>query len=149
MSQWTHFLGVIRFESLNLNSYPEPPEKQKIAINEVHFIHRYMQGGEPSGSEGPLQVETILTKRGPTVVLTGDLRDFGKSDLNGVVEWVNEKIKQIAKSASQTGLAVRDAFIDCNVEYHDKKYIIEEIEDPIKHDYPYPFVLNEYKRVKK
>lgn len=128
MSHWTHILGVIRFDSFAKNVFPEPYNKQEILKTEIQMISDIIQGTNyPSGSEGPIQVNFIETNRGPTVLITGDLRDFGDADLCEVVSWVNycrEKIIQVANSR-QSMLFMRDAFINCDVECHGCRYIIE------------------------
>ena len=124
MSNWTHILGVIRFESMNANVWPEPPNKTKVLAEEAELVHVMFHAVElPHGSEGPLSVETILTSRGPTVVLTGDLRDFGKEDLPSIVKWVNER-KDTIKD-----LFVRDGFIRCEIEYGSDTFIIDDSKD--------------------
>ena len=119
MSQWTHFLGVVRFDSMNLNVWPKPPQVEKVALHEVNEIHRLFQSvSEPRGSEGPIDFETVLTNRGPTVVITGDLRDYGYDDLPEVVTWLNEVIFNINSFSNDKGwmIFIRDSFIRCEVE---------------------------------
>jgi hypothetical protein len=143
MSKWTHFLGVIRFDSFNLNVRPEPPQKDKLVSIEVNAIHKLFQSiMEPRGSEGPIQYETILTNRGPTVIITGDLRDFGYEDLNKIVEWLNDLLEIIREYFDKNKwiVFIRDAIINCDVEYHDDKLIIE-LDN--KHEV---FILNTYNK---
>ncbi len=123
MSQWTHVLGIIRFESMLANVRPEPYQKEKRLMDEVEKIHNHFQRGHtPSGSEGPIQIETILTNRGPTVVIAGDLRDFGTSDVDGIVSWLNDRIEHMGNAGIATW--VRDVNISCDVEYLDHFLIV-------------------------
>jgi len=143
MSQWTHFLGIVRFDSMNLNVWPEPPDKNNLGLQEVKIIHKLVQmTSEPRGSEGPIQYETILTNRGPTVVITGDLRDFGYEDLKDVVGWLNYLLKIINEYALKNKwmIFIRDAIVNCDVEYYGDKLLIELNEDCDK------FILNTYKK---
>ena len=121
MSQWTHFLGVVRFDSLFLNVYPEPANKTRLAAAQVEKVHRLLQRGcVPMGSEGPIEFETVQTGRGPTVVIVGDLRDFGSDkDLQSVVDWLN----QLTGEEREIGGWIRDAFVRCAVEFKEYKYI--------------------------
>ena len=125
MSQWTHILGIIRFDSMAANVWPEPPQKTKVLKDEVKFIHNLFQKGDTvSGSERPIEIQTILTNRGPTVVITGDLRDFGKKDLPKIVNWANAIIKVINKEKKKYPTLLRDAFINCNVEPNESFVIV-------------------------
>ncbi|HUT43845.1 MAG TPA: hypothetical protein VMW95_05870 [Desulfobacterales bacterium] len=133
MSQWTHFLGVIRYDSMNKIVWPEPPNKEAAIAAELDLVSHIWQWNLPEGSEGPLQVKFHTTNRGPTVLITGDLRDFGKENLCEVLSWVNDCHKAVEKTKMM--LILRDAFIDCRVEYDNTKYIIE---------YDERFVLNVY-----
>ena len=121
MSQWTHFLGVIRYESMLSNVWPEPADKGRQEWYQVEHVHSSFQRATPipTGSEGPISFETILTSRGPTVIITGDLRDFGEDEVQSVVDWLNE-VDAIGDPHETHILMVRDAMIYCDVEYkHD------------------------------
>jgi len=37
MSQWTHILGIIRFDSFNMNVWPEPENKHKTVLKELNY----------------------------------------------------------------------------------------------------------------
>jgi hypothetical protein len=135
MSQWTHILGVVRFDSMAKNVWPEPRNKDEIVKHEADFVHDFFQRTNiPSGSEGPIEVETVITNRGPTVLLTGDLRDFGAEDLNSIVDWLNQLKGEINKSFQNEKmmLFIRDAVINCNVEFDNRTYIITEDEKSAK-----------------
>lgn len=132
MSQWTHVLGVVRFDSIAKNVWPEPRDKDYIVKTEADFVHDYFQRGDtPSGSEGPIEFQTTITGRGPTVVLAGDLRDFGKEDLVTIVDWLNKLRENIQKSFHNEKLllCLRDAFIYCDVEFDENTYLIKEDEE--------------------
>jgi uncharacterized protein with PIN domain len=138
MSQWTHVLGVVRFDSMNKNVWPEPPNKEALVKAENDLVNRIFQESKiPAGSEGPIELQTIITGRGPTVLLTGDLRDFGKEDLGEIVTWLNglnKKIKEEAIEERRVLLIVRDAMIYCDVEFDNNTYLIMRNED-IEWDY--------------
>ena len=85
MSQWTHLLGIIRFDSTAYNIFPEPRGKMKLMAEIANQVHdAFQRGHRPSGSEGSFQIDTVITSRGPSVLITGDLRDFGKADLQKI-----------------------------------------------------------------
>jgi len=122
MSQWTHFLGIIRFDSMSKNVWPEPRNASDTIGREADTLYRmFHYGNVPRGSEGPIEINTIVTDRGPTVIITGDLRDYGKENLVDIPPWLNEVIKD----QQINSLLLRDAFIKCNVEYDNKLYIVE------------------------
>lgn len=127
MSQWTHVLGVIRFDSMAKNVHPEPYNKDDIIHIEMDMVHNVFQHLRPEGSEGSLEIKTILTNRGPTVVISGDLRDFGEMDLQDILIWVNQCAKALIKQAQKSRMMIwpRDGFINCDVEYSTEKFIIE------------------------
>lgn len=123
MSQWTHVIGVIRFDSIFTNSiYPPPRDKPRRIIEELDFVHRTFHGGmKPTGSEGPIEINTVATDRGPTVIITGDLRDFGKEELKSILTWANSQTEVVLKRGD---MIVRDCMIDCRVEFDDTLYLI-------------------------
>lgn len=124
MSQWTHFIGAIRYESLAMNVWPEPPYKDKIVNDQIrHVDHCFRSSELPTGSEGPIGFNVVLTSRGPTVLITGDLRDFGYDDLQSVIDWLNS-VDPIQKDDFYGIFMVRDAMIWCDVEYGDKATFI-------------------------
>lgn len=129
MSQWTHFLGVIRFDSIAQVCYPEPRNKKEIVDAEADLVNRVFQTiNSPMGSEGSLEMETRITNRGPTVLITGDLRDYGMEDINEVVVWLNECIKAVSEGAKKEKrmMLLRDGFIYCDVEFHKLHLILED-----------------------
>jgi hypothetical protein len=137
MSQWTHVLGVIRFEDLDRNIWPKP--KKDESIKRSILVNKIFQKDIPSGSEGPLDIQTFVTHRGPTVVLTGDLRDFGLLHVEEICDYLNNAVSTIEKNkklmSKEIGIpmVVRDAIVFCNVEYHKKQVIIfydDESEQP-------------------
>ena len=132
MSQWTHILGVIRFDSMGANCYPKPPEKDFILKTQASTVNAIFNSNLPAGSEGPLEINTFLTERGPTVLITGDLRDFGKEDLREVLEWVNDCVSKAHKKYKQIKsfhelYHLRDGIVYCEVEYDDTLYLIRKI----------------------
>ena len=135
MSQWTHFLGVVRFDSMGANCLPPPPGKNELLQDQLSEVNAVFQTNIPNGSEGPLKIDTILTGRGPSVLITGDLRDFGKKDLEVVLEWVNDCNNTINKNLKKGGknfnnlYFLRDAIIYCEVEFDDTLYLIRQIKD--------------------
>ena len=128
MSQWTHFLGVMRFDSMALNVWPEPHNKEAITNKEADFVHRIWSYNSPMGSEGRMEIKTQITNRGPTVLIVGDLRDFGLADLDEVLTWVNNCCRDVRKEAEAEGLIMflRDGFVYCDVEFYKTRLIIED-----------------------
>lgn len=126
MSQWTHILGVIRYDSLNMNVWPKPANKDKIVHQELDIINAVWQSGVPEGSEGPLQVDCLLTNRGPTVLLTGDLRDFGRPEIQEILQWAQEmeKVGKEEMIECRCATFIRDGIIRCDVEFDRNIYII-------------------------
>ena len=140
MSQWTHVLGVVRYDSINLNVWPEPLNKKGLCESELNIIEQFFSEDIPSGSEGPLQVDFVLTYRGPTILITGDLRDFGHEDVGLIVDWLNDRDKEMQLAIKKNSLLfVRDASIQCDVEGDKTLYLIKE-----NHVSDEPFVLREY-----
>lgn len=129
MSRWTHVLGIIRFEDVDKNIWPKPRVDR--SERKANLIHKLFQRTViPSGSEGPLNIQTIITDRGPTVILTGDLRDFDRENINEICEYLNKVINIIKEDKRLIGkelpmyMSVRDAMINCDIEYYEKKVII-------------------------
>lgn len=142
MSQWTHVLGVVRFDAMAQNCLPEPPNKVAILKADTEFVERlFQQDGIPAGSEGPIECQVIMTDRGPTVLLTGDLRDYGKEDLPEIVNWLNAITKQAHEDAVAQRRVVwlRDAIVWCEVEYDKTTYLIGRDRD--SKEVPAPFQL--------
>lgn len=147
MSQWTHFLGVIRYDSLAAVVWPVPENKTEVLIDELQLVKTVYSVNIPEGSEGPLELNFINTNRGPTITISGDLRDFGKPELIQVLAWVSERyeIVQTLVMKQKRLLMMRDAVIRCEVESDKTTYLIEftneGILDPKKH---HGFLLREY-----
>lgn len=144
MSQWTHILGVIRYDYMaqvcwcsKTNGRPSCwNPKQKIKI-----LKSLYKKDVPTGSERPIEVKVINSSRGPIVVLSGDLRDFGGDDVKQIVTWLNNISKEVdkdnkkAEDAEDT-LDLRDSIVNCDVEYwshrlifsyKDKNWVIDKI----------------------
>ncbi len=128
MSIWTHVLGVIRYDSSVLNSWPKRYDQDEITDTEMQVVYQAYQSPLPRGSEGPLKIDMVLTHRGPTILVTGDLRDFGKAELQEILEWLNNSHKYVHNFAHKHKIMffLRDCYIRCNVEGDDNFYIIEE-----------------------
>jgi len=127
MSQWTHITGIVRFESYNSNVWPVPPNQAKLLMEEVALVNSLFQRLQPpAGSEGPLQTDALLTNRGPTVVVTGDLRDFGRAEVDGVLTWVKECVALVEKVAH---VFLRDVSIRCSVECVGEFMIVDLCDD--------------------
>ena len=126
MSQWTHILGVIRFDTMSKNVWPKPLDEETVTLKENDFIHNIFKNTPlPEGSEGPIRVDTILTNRGPTVIITGDLRDFEKGDLQQIVVWLNGCLASVRKLAKENIMIwIRDSLIRCEVEHNETLYLI-------------------------
>ena len=118
MSIWTHVLGLVRYDSITQNVWPEPKNKGNTVAEELEVIRNFYSNNIPEGSEGPLQVDFFLANRGPIVVITGDLRDFAIPQVSGIVKWLNdcyaEALEYIKKHHFM--LHLRDSCISCTVE---------------------------------
>ena len=129
MSQWTHVLGVIRYDSLTQNVWPEPMDKEETVRQEAKTIDRLFKTSPlPAGSEGPIEIKTILTNRGPTVVITGDLRDFGNEDVQEILTWITQvcNLVEITCETNKFLLFLRDGIIQCKVEGIEKPIVFVE-----------------------
>ena len=115
MSIWTHVLGIIRYDSFAANMSPVAVNKDQILAAQMQQISDSYQRSIPSGSEGPLDIQVILTNRGPTVVITGDLRDFEEADLQEIITWLNSQPDSLGNSL-ETMTFIRDVNILCDVE---------------------------------
>lgn len=125
MSQWTHVLGVIRYDSMAKCCYPVPWNKDEILEVEMKLVsNSYQTAIEPSGSEGGLQLGFTLTKRGPTIFVTGDLRDFGLDEIPSILKWVGDA-DTLVKENTTSMLFMRDCSINLDVEGNTYKYIID------------------------
>lgn len=96
MSVWTHVAGCIRVDSF---PFMAQPDFKKIFIKELWDEKDEGECNMPNGSEGSLDYRII---RNPdpdamsayTVLIFGDLRDFGKDDRNEIEEWWNRVLKE-------------------------------------------------------
>ena len=130
MSQWTHILGIIRYDSMMKNIWPEPMDKEIIVREEAELVDRLFKTSIlPTGSEGPIEIKTIITNRGPTVIVTGDLRDFGSEDVPEILSWIVKVSKEIEKTCEKNSiiLMLRDGIVQCDVEGISKPIIFKEI----------------------
>lgn len=117
MSQWTHINGSIRIDGI-----PEIDNKVDIkSIREILGVtcrwnssdKRWKDCNVPHGSEGSIQYQIIPAGDGLvlwTVAIWGDLRDFGKEDVKKIRKWFK-------KVTEQSGLDIRSAILEVNVEY--------------------------------
>lgn len=96
MSVWTHVAGCIRVDSF---PFMTQPDFKKIFIKELWDEKDDGKCNMPSGSEGSLDYRII---RNPdphamsayTIVIFGDLRDFGKEDKDEIINWWNRVLKE-------------------------------------------------------
>ncbi|NIA10704.1 MAG: hypothetical protein GWP10_13500 [Nitrospiraceae bacterium] len=129
MSEWTHISGVIRFDSWSKNTFPEPANSKKNIEFELNTINYTFNINKPQGSEGPLEVNTIVTARGPSLIITGDLRDFGREDISNIIEWLNESYKIVRRKFNNSSVDVRltilrDVHIQLDLENEEEEYYI-------------------------
>jgi len=117
MSQWTHVNGSIRIDGI-------PGIDDKVDIKSIREIlgvtcrwnspdKRWKDCNVPRGSEGSIQYQIIPAGGGFvlwTVAIWGDLRDFGKEDVKKIRKWFK-------KVTEQSGLDIRSAILEVNVEY--------------------------------
>lgn len=116
MSVWMHILGIVRYDSMALNCYPGPNNKEQIVINELVELKNIYNNNLPHGSEGPIELNFVITDRGPTIVITGDLRDF--EDNQKILDWLNNSANELIEKTEEQELFLwlRDASISCTVE---------------------------------
>ena len=126
MSEWTHILGIIRFDSWSKNVSPNPIGSLENIKFELSTIYSTFYFGRPEGSEGPLEVNSIVTDRGPTLMITGDLRDFGREDIPIIIDWLNSSYKNVRKEFDNSSSDIRLTTLrDVNI----RLYTEEEQED--------------------
>ena len=104
MSEWTHILGVIRFDSWSKNVTPRPVRARDNVEFESSTIYSAFDSNRPTGSEGPLEVNVIETSKGPTLLITGDLRDFGRDNMPDIIEWLNESYDLVRRVFDNTSM---------------------------------------------
>jgi len=138
MSQWTHIIGAVRFDTLALSISPEIKEKEDIVDAQIELIKESFEHS-PSGSEGAVEIGVVKSKRGPIVVISGDLRDFGIEDKEGIIIWLNNSNNSLLSAAKQMtsihGIGgmffVRDVSISVEVEYEGIFDIIYDMEERV------------------
>lgn len=104
MSTWTHVAGIIRIDHLrSLDIKPAPDfdnifkkfiydENVDYEIDYDNQKQKWIECNMPKGSEESLDYRVIENPNKSsicayTVVIFGDLRDFGKDDVNKIKEW--------------------------------------------------------------
>lgn len=97
MSVWTHVAGVIRVDCFRWIG--EQPEFNKIFVRELWNENTHGACNMPMGSEGSLDFRVIEnpnkdTIAAYTVVIFGDLRDFGAEDIHIIEKWWNKALEQ-------------------------------------------------------
>lgn len=120
-------------------------EDLEVLCNKYGF-YPVLKGTDPEDTQYRIKIrkieefEVIMTNRGPTVVLTSDLRDFGKEDLGGIVKW----LEGIGIPSEYEGLCIslRDCSIICSVEYGSDYLIKTEFDEE---DQKMKFILQEIK----
>lgn len=95
MSVWTHVAGVIRVDCLRCIG---EPEFNKIFIKSLWGEHN-SDCNMPSGSEGSLDFRVIENPdkdaiAAYTVVIFGDLRDFGVDDIHKIEDWWDNVLEE-------------------------------------------------------
>lgn len=95
MSVWTHIAGVIRVDCIRGIS---EPKFNKIFIKSLWGEHN-PDCNMPMGSEGSLDFRVIENPdrdsiAAYTVVIFGDLRDFGAEDIHIIEKWWNKVLEQ-------------------------------------------------------
>lgn len=125
MSQWTHIIGVIRFNYWAQNCWCSDTQGKPSCWNpesKIDFLKKAFSSQKPRGSEGPIEINVANSKRGPIVTISGDLRDFGLPELKGVISWLNKVHTRINKENAVSEfddlIMIRDYSIRCDVEYH-------------------------------
>ena len=95
MSVWTHIAGVIRVDCIRGIS---EPKFNKIFIKSLWGEYN-PDCNMPMGSEGSLDFRVIENPNrnsiaAYTVVIFGDLRDFGTEDIHKIEDWWNKVLEQ-------------------------------------------------------
>lgn len=95
MSVWTHVAGVIRVDCIRCIS---KPEFDKIFIKSLWDEHN-PDCNMPMGSEGSLDFRIIENPNKDslaayTVVIFGDLRNFGAEDIHKIEKWWDKVLEQ-------------------------------------------------------
>jgi len=95
MSTWTHVAGTIRVDCF---PFMEQPNFKKIFVKKLWDEEDEGDCNMPLGSEGSLDYRIIRNPNPDamsayTVVIFGDLRDFGKENQDEIVNWWNRVLK--------------------------------------------------------
>lgn len=90
MSIWTHVAGVIRVDCIRCIC--KQPDFNKIFVRELWGENTSGACNMPMGSEGSLDFRVIENPNKDalaayTVVIFGDLRDFGVADIQTIEDW--------------------------------------------------------------
>lgn len=132
MSQWTHILGIIRYDYMAQNCWCSETDGLPECYNpeeKIKLLTTLYNENIPEGSEGPIEVSVINSNRGPIIVLSGDLRDFGNEDVQEIVNWITAVNKEICLQNDKVidsidVLVIRDSIISIDVENYPKYKII-------------------------
>lgn len=122
MSTWTHVAGVIRVDCIRMLC--KKPDFRKIFVKSLWGEHN-TDCNMPMGSEGSLDFRIIENPNEDalaayTVVIFGDLRDFGVADIPEIEDWWN-------KVLDQCGL-IRQAILQIQPEDGDEKILKQKDE---------------------
>lgn len=126
MSTWTHVAGVIRVDDYSVVLGKESSSLQDTFIRNTWY-HPNENGNMPMGSEGSLDVEIIKRPEEEgmeymkTVTIFGDLRDFGKDDIDIIKNWWKDLAKKLAPSCS-----IRQAVLEINPEDSNVSFILTD-----------------------
>lgn len=135
MSQWTHVLGAIRFDSSYRMSYPRHRRADEISEREADHIYEIFERSlVPRGSEGEIEYNITMSKRGPVIVLTADLRDFCKEDIEEIFDWIKIVISRISDWSNRENsyLFLRDVNVSIQVESDPNVYLITDNYDSVR-----------------
>lgn len=111
MSIWTHVAGIIRIDHLrSLDIKPAPDfdnifkkfiydENVDYEIDYDNQKQKWIECNMPKGSEESLDYRVIENPNendicAYTVAIFGDLRDFGKDDVNKIKEWWKDTLSK-------------------------------------------------------
>lgn len=97
MSVWTHVAGVIRVDCIR--GMTKKPDFNKVFVRELWNENTSGACNMPMGSEGSLDFRVIENPNKDaiaayTVVIFGDLRDFGVADIPEIEDWWNKVLDQ-------------------------------------------------------
>ena len=115
----THVVGIIRFDSLLKNTTPSPAGLPDFLSAQMHIVKQKFRAFAPTGAEGSLEIDAVLTNRGPTLIITGDLRDYGVEDMEDFESWLNTTMQDTLKELQNQMTIKRDSVIRVHVETED------------------------------